>query len=81
MIEFTDHAIRKMAQRNLKQAWVKETLNKPEYTYPSYQNREIAYRKIGKLYLVVVFIREEESLVVLTAHWDKGFKPKKKGVL
>ncbi len=80
MIEFTDHASRKMAQRNLKKAWIKETLEKPEYIYPSYQNREIAYRKIGKLYLAVVFIREEENLVVLTSHWDNEFKPKKKEV-
>ena len=66
-----------MVQRNLKKAWVKGTLNKPEYTYPSYQNRKIAYRKIGKLYLAVVFISKGKNLVVLTAHWDKSFKPKK----
>ena len=81
MIEFTDHALRKMLQRNLKKAWVKETLNKPDYTYPSYQNREIAYKKIGKLFLAVVFIREENSIVVLTAYWDKSFKPKRKEFL
>jgi len=66
-----------MVQRNLKKAWVKGTLNKPEYTYPDYQNREIAYRKIGKLYLAVVFIREGKDLVVLATHWDKSFTPKK----
>ena len=80
MVEFTDHALRKMAQRNLTKAWVKEVLENPEYIYPSYQNREIAYRKIGKLYLAVVFVREEENVVVLTAHWDKEFKPNKKEV-
>lgn len=77
MIEFTDHALRKMVQRNLKKAWVKETVNKPEYIYPSYQNREIAYKKIGKLYLAVAFVRERKDAMVLTAHWDKSFKPKK----
>jgi hypothetical protein len=80
VIEFTDHALRKMFQRNLKKAWVRETLSKPEYAYQSYQNREIAYRKIGKLYLAVVFVREEKGLVVLTAHWDKRFKPKKEAL-
>lgn len=69
-----------MDQRNLKKAWVTETLDKPEYTYPSHQNREIAYRKIGKLYLAVVFIREANNLIVLTAHWDKSFKPKKEAL-
>ncbi len=77
MIEFTDHALRKMVQRSLKKAWVKETVNKPEYIYPSYQKREIAYRKIGKLYLAVAFVRKEKDLVVLKSHWDKSFKQKK----
>ena len=80
MIEFTDHALRKIVQRNLKKAWVKETLDKPEYIYPSYQNREIAYRKIGKLYLAVVFIREGKDMIILTAYWDKSFKPKKEAL-
>ena len=77
MIEFTDHAQRKIVQRNLKKSWINETLNKPEYSYTSYANREIAYKKIGKLYLAVVFVREKGNMVVLTAHWDKNFKPEK----
>ena len=81
MIEFTGHADRKIKQRNLKKALVKETLNKPDYVLPGYSNREISYKKIVKLYLAVVFVREEDKIIVLTAYWDKSFKSKKKEAL
>lgn len=76
MVEFTDHARRKIKQRNLKEVWIREVLEKPDSTKPSYGNRKIAYRKIGKLYLAVIFIEEGQNLVVITAHWEKGFKLK-----
>jgi len=76
MIEFTHHAERKIKQRNLKKAWVRETLKSAEFVIPSYGERRIAYKRIGKLYLAVVFVKEEKNLVVITAHWEKGFKPK-----
>lgn len=77
MIEFTRHANRKIKQRNLKKAWVRETLKNSEFVIPSYGERKVAYKKIGKLYLAVVFVEEDKNLVVLTAHWEKGFKPTK----
>lgn len=79
MIEFTLHANRKIKQRSLKKAWIRATLEKPEFLVPSYGDRKIAYKKIGKLYLAVIFIEEENNLIVITAHWEKGFKPDKKG--
>lgn len=79
MIEFTHHAERKIRQRELKKKWVRETLSNPEFVIPSYGEREIAYKKIGKLYLAVIFVKEERDLVVLTAHWEKRFKSPKEG--
>lgn len=76
MVKFTDHARRKIKQRNLKEVWVRKVLEKPDYTKPSYGNRKIAYRKIGKLYLAVIFVKEDDNLIVITAHWEKGFQPK-----
>lgn len=77
MIEFTDHANRKIKQRNLKKTWIRETLKKPEFVIPSYGERKVAYKKIGKLYLAVIFIEEDKNLIVLTTHWEKEFKPPK----
>lgn len=34
----------------------------------------IAYKKIEKLFLAVVSIKEDGNIVVITAHWEKGFK-------
>lgn len=77
MIELTHHAQRKIRQRDLRKAWVQETLRNPEFTVSSYRDRKIAYKRIGKLYLAVVFVEEEKNLVVITAHWEEGFKPPK----
>jgi len=79
MIEFTVHAERKIKQRNLKKAWVKRTLKNPEFIVPSYGGRKIAYKKIGRLYLAVIFVKEEKNLFVITAHWEKEFKVDRKG--
>jgi len=46
---------------------------------PSVKLNKVAYRKIGRLYLAVIFVEEDKNLVVITAHWEKGFKPNKKG--
>lgn len=77
MIAFSDHALRKMGQRNLTKEIVLRGMSKPDEERESYDNRRIAYRKIGKLYLAVVYIREKSILTVITAHWEKGFTPTK----
>lgn len=37
LFEFTDHAKRKIKQRNLEEKWVKETILNPEFVKGSYQ--------------------------------------------
>lgn len=74
VIEFTNHAKRKIKQRNLKEKWIKETVLNPEFVKNSYQNRQIAYKRYGKLYLKVVFVKEGDKIIVLTAHFEKGAK-------
>lgn len=77
MIVFSDHALRKMEQRHLKKEWVFETLDKPDHTAVGHENRMIAYKKIEKLFLAVVFVKDEGNIVVITSHWEKGFQSKK----
>ena len=77
MIELSDHAVRKMEQRHLKKEWVLQVLDKPDEQRESYGDRIIAYRKIGKLYLAVVYKKEGTQITVITAHWEKGFTIKK----
>lgn len=77
MIEFSDHALRKMEQRHLKKEWVLQALDTPNHEAPSYENRMVVYKQIEKLYLAVIYIKDKEKIVVITAHWEKGFKLKK----
>ena len=77
MIKFTDHAERKLKQRNLSKDKVRKVLKNPEFTFKSYSDRRVAYKRVGKLYLAVVFVEEGKEKVVLTAHWEDGFKPEK----
>lgn len=74
MIEFTTHARRKIRQRNLREIWVIETLEKPDFTRASYKGREIAYKRRGKVHLKVVFVGEGDKIIVLTAHFEKGVR-------
>lgn len=78
MIEFTKHAERKLKQRTLKKSWVVKTINRPDFTETGHTGRKVFYKKIGKLYLSVIFAREGDKTVVITAHWDKAFKPQGK---
>lgn len=77
MIEYTDLAERKIKQRQLKKKWIEITLQTPEYVHQSYSNRKIAYKKVNKLYLAVIFVKENRRIVIITAHWEKSFKPSK----
>lgn len=74
MIIFTEHALLKLKQRGIKKDLVLQTLKNPERTLLSRNNREIALKKIGKLYLKVVFRQEEKNIVVITQHWDSDIK-------
>lgn len=75
MIEFTEHAKEKLLERKLKKKWIIETVTSPEFSISSYGKRRIAHKKIGKLYLAVIFVKESGKTVIITVHWDKGFKP------
>lgn len=69
MIIFTQHALLKLKQREIKRNLVLETLKNPEKILSSRNDREIAFRKFGKLYLKVVFRKEQNNIVVITQHW------------
>jgi len=74
MIIFTNHALLKLEQRGILKSVVIKTLKSPDYKFPSYSGRMIAYKKFDKLYLKVVYKIEEGDIVVITQHWEE--KPK-----
>ena len=67
-IVFTKHAILKLEQRKLLREKVTSVLVNPEFIRPSYGNREVAYGRVGKNYLAVIFKKEKDKTIVITAH-------------
>jgi len=66
---FTRHAELKMRQRRITKGLVLKSLSSADFFRPSYGNREVAYKKIGKNYLAVIFLREKDAHIVITQHW------------
>ena len=73
-IIFSDHAEIKIKQRNLSKDLINKTIIVPDFIVPSCANRERAYKKFGKNYLEVVFIKENETVIIITAHWVEKIK-------
>lgn len=69
MIIFTQHALLKLQQRNIKKNLVIKTLNEPDTTFATYGDRVASFKKFGKLYLKVIFRKEGRNIVVITQHW------------
>jgi len=72
-IEFSDHAERKIKQRNLSKKYIRDTIIRPDYVFETHGARYIAYKKIKRLYLAVVYIKEDGRTIIITAHWEKTF--------
>lgn len=73
-IIFSNHAEIKIEQRKLSKELMNKTIVMPDFIVPSHGNRERAYKKFGKNYLKVVFVREKETIVIVTAHWVAKLK-------
>jgi len=69
MIIFSDNALAKLSQRNIPKSKVLEALKRPDQIFSSISDRKVAYKKIRKLYLKVVFIKEGSNIVVITQYW------------
>lgn len=73
-IIFSNHAEVKIEQRKLSKELINKTIVVPDFIVPSHGNRERAYKKFGNNYLEVVFIKENEIIVIITAHWVAKLK-------
>ena len=75
-IIFSEHSLLKLKQRSIAKQKVIQTIRKPDATLPSLSDRILVYKKFGALYLKVVFIKESDTIVVITQHWDQQFARK-----
>ena len=76
MILFSAHAESKLEQRGLKKESVIQAIHHPDYLQKTRNTRMAAFKKIGKLYLKVIFKKEYNNIIIITQHWDEKFKPK-----
>ena len=75
-IVFSEHALLKIRQRVLSKEKILETIDSPHFVQPSYGGREEWYRDFGKNHLKVVIMKENNIVVVVTAHWIARVKRK-----
>lgn len=64
----TKHALLRMQQRGIDENMVASTILNPDETSDSFGRRKLARKTIGDKTLEVVYIREEDT-VVITVYW------------
>lgn len=70
-IDFSDHALFKLAQRKILISLVRKAILSPDIRKSGSYPREEWYRHFGTRYLKVVLVREPKRVVIVTAHWVK----------
>jgi len=71
MIILTPHALLKLKQRGIKRSFVIKAINKIDFQKSSHSDRTIIYKKFGRLYLKVIFKKENLKIIVITQYWVK----------
>ena len=66
---YTKHAQVRIRQRRLRQTDIKETVIDPDTIFPSFKGRRLARRAFGEKTLEVVFKRERNQVIIVTAYW------------
>jgi len=68
-VVFSKHAELKITQRKLSRQKVLETVARPDRVIRSRGGREILFKKFKKNHLQVIIMRENTTVIVITAHW------------
>jgi len=71
-IIYTEHTRIRMKQRDVKETDVRITLSSPDHIFPSFGRRNCARKMIRGETLEVVFVKEDDQIVVITTYWLKG---------
>jgi hypothetical protein len=65
----TKHALLRMQQRGIDENSVASTILNPDETSDSFGRRRLARKTIGDKTLEVVYIKEDDDIIVLTVYW------------
>ena len=69
MFIYTRHAERRIEQRRLFKAQIEEAVLQPDKVLPGFKKRKLAQRDFSGNILEVVYRREGNTTVILTAYW------------
>lgn len=69
MFIYTKHANLRIKQRNLLLKQIEETLISPNKILSAFRGRQIAQKTFGRQVLEVVFKKEKDNIIILTAYW------------
>ncbi len=67
-MKFTNHALFRMQQRGIDEKGVASAIQNPDETGDSFGKRKLARKKIGDKNLEVVYIKEDD-IIVITVYW------------
>ncbi len=67
-IRYTDHAIKRKLERDIKDEEIDQTLASPDYTISSIEERKIAVKQIGPKTLHVVYKEQKENIIIITVY-------------
>jgi hypothetical protein len=81
-IIFSKHALEMMELRNVKQEWVRQTLESPETEEIDTKDisLKIAFRRIAEFdnrWLRVVYRHDSQNMKVITVFFDRGMEKRK----
>lgn len=68
---FSEHALRKIKERDLNKMKIIETIESPDYHEFTNGNRQLAEKNFGKLNLRVIFCQENSFIIIITAYWHE----------
>lgn len=65
---FTKHVKLRIKQRELDENIIKETLSEPDQVLPGLFGRNLAQKSLGDKILEVVYVKENNRLIIITAY-------------
>ena len=68
---FTKHVGLRIEQRTLDRELIKDTLQKPDRVLPGLFGRNLAQKDFGGKTLEVVYVKENDDLIIITAYFLK----------
>ncbi|TSC92355.1 MAG: hypothetical protein CEN89_749 [Candidatus Berkelbacteria bacterium Licking1014_7] len=68
-IVFTKHARARLKERGISEKNVKEAIIFPDKSLSGYANKKLIQKKIKNKNLVVIYIEENKSKIIITTYW------------